>query len=130
MLWNELLRNGEVSLLVSKNDTQYCVCHNYDPKAEEDRQYNWGTYFCYFDDKKLKAEKLSEAVDRFRSLTEPDYISRARLEELATNFKDGLFGCALEQEEYNEFFLKECDMEENELSFFGIETESEVEDYE
>lgn len=47
--------------------------------------------------------------------------------ELASKFKDGLFGADLDKEEYNEFFLDECEMDEKELDFFGIEMESEEE---
>lgn len=47
--------------------------------------------------------------------------------ELASKFKDGLFGSDLDEEEYNEFFLDECEMDEKELKFFGIEMESEEE---
>ncbi len=49
-----------------------------------------------------------------------ELISRNRLEELATKFKDGLFGADLEEEEYEEFFTNECEMEEYEKEFFGI----------
>lgn len=48
--------------------------------------------------------------------------------ELASKFKDGLFGTDLDEEEYNEFFLDECEMNEEELEFFGIEMESEEEE--
>ena len=47
--------------------------------------------------------------------------------ELASKFKDGLFGSDLDEEEYEEFFLDECEMNEKELDFFGIKTESEEE---
>ena len=47
--------------------------------------------------------------------------------ELASKFKDGLFGADLQEEEYDEFFLDECEMDEKELDFFGIKTESEEE---
>lgn len=40
--------------------------------------------------------------------------------ELATKFKDGLFGADLDEEEYNELFLDECEMNEEELEFFGL----------
>lgn len=49
-----------------------------------------------------------------------ELISWNRLEELATKFKDGLFGADLEEEEYEEFFTNECEMEEYEKEFFGI----------
>lgn len=48
--------------------------------------------------------------------------------ELASKFKDGLFGADLDEEEYNEFFLEECEMDEKELDFFGIKMESEEEE--
>ena len=47
--------------------------------------------------------------------------------ELASKFKDSLFGSDLDEEEYNEFFLDECEMNEEELEFFGIEMEDEEE---
>lgn len=54
-------------------------------------------------------------------------ITFERVCELATKFKDGLFGADLDEEEYNKFFLDECEMDEKELDFFGIKTESEEE---
>lgn len=48
--------------------------------------------------------------------------------ELASKFKGGLFGADLDEEEYNEFFLDECEMDKKELDFFGIKTESEEEE--
>lgn len=53
-------------------------------------------------------------------------ITFDRVCELATKFKDGLFGADLESEEYDEFFLGECEMKPHELEFFGIEMENEV----
>ena len=84
-----------------------------------------GTYFTYWDDLNKKATALSSALDLFRYRTESKYISRLRFEELATKFKDGLFGAYLEDEEYKEFFADECEMEDYEKEFFGIESEEE-----
>lgn len=63
---------------------------------------------------------LQNAIDSFRARTESDYIPRSRLEELATKFKDGMFSCDLDEEEYDEFFDDECDMTDDELDFFGM----------
>lgn len=123
MLWNELLRKGNVSLLQSQSDTQYCVCRNYNPDAKEDQQYDNGSYFCYFEDKERKPYFLSVALEAFRCRTEENYISRYRLEELATKFADGLIQD--DKESAMEYFTEECEMEDYELEFFGIETESE-----
>ncbi len=59
MLWNELLRKGNVSLLQSQSDTQYCICRNYNPEAKEDiailkicriniRMRGYASYLKYF----------------------------------------------------------------------------------
>ena len=63
---------------------------------------------------------MQDAIDSFRYKTESDYIPRSRLEELATKFKDGMFSCDLDEEEYDEFFDDECDMTDDELEFFGL----------
>lgn len=63
---------------------------------------------------------MQDAIDSFRYKTESDYIPRSRLEELATKFKDGMFSCDLDEEEYDEFFDDECDMTDDELDFFGM----------
>lgn len=123
MLWNELLRKGNVSLLQSQSDTQYCVCRNYNPEAKEDQQYDNGIYFCYWEDKERKPYCLSLALDTFRCRTEENYISRSRLEELASKFADGLMQD--DKESAMEYFTEECEMEDYEMEFFGIETESE-----
>lgn len=122
MLWDELLRKGNVSLLQAQSDTQYCVCRNYNPDAKEDQQYDGGTYFCYWGDKERKPYFLSVALENFRVKTEDDYISRVRLEELATKFKDGLIED--DRESAMEYFDYECEMTEEEKEWFGI-TESE-----
>lgn len=125
MLWNELLRNGNVSLLQSQSDSQYCVCSNYNPNAKEDQQYDGGTYFCYWGDLERKLYFLSAALELFRVRTERNYIPRARLEELATKFKDGLIED--DRESAMEYFEYECEMTEEEKEWLGI-TESEDEE--
>lgn len=51
--------------------------------------------------------------------------------ELATKFKDKIADDAMEfndsDEDFLEFFTEDCDMNERELDFFGIKTESEEE---
>ena len=65
-----------------------------------------------------QALALASAVDYFRMRTEDKYISRARLEELATLFKDRL----IEDDEYEAmiYFDETCEMEDYEKEFFGI----------
>ena len=69
------------------------------------------------------AAALANAIDYFRIRTEDNYISRARLEELATLFKDRL----IEDDEYEAmiYFDETCEMEDYEKEFFGIGEEEE-----
>lgn len=70
-----------------------------------------------------QALALATAIDHFRLLTEDNYITRPRLEELATHFKDGL----IEDDEYEAmiYFNETCEMEDYEKEFFGIEENEE-----
>lgn len=124
MKWVEILRNGNYALLQSKSDTQYAVVSGYDPTQPEDQQWSSGTYFTYWNDAKRKADCLQTALDWFRSRTESDYIPRCRLEELATQFKDGLIED--DRESAMEFFNEVCEMDESEKEFFGIEEDSPI----
>lgn len=120
MKWIKLLRKDNYALLQSESDTQYAVVSGYDPTQPEDQQWAHGAYFTYWDDSNKKTTALSSALDLFRYRTESKYISRLRLEELATKFKDGLLGTYLDEDEYEEFFNEECEMTEYEKKFFGI----------
>lgn len=125
MKWNVLLRKDGFALLQSENDTQYAVVSEYDPTQPEDQQWNHGTYFAYFADRNRKVICLQKALDTFRYKTESDYITRDRLIELATKFKDLM----VEEEFYlNDIFTDECEMTSTELNFFGVPCEREEED--
>lgn len=65
-----------------------------------------------------KAIALACALEHFRLMTEENYITRARLEELATHFKDGLIED--DKETAMEYFDETCEMEDYEKEFFGI----------
>lgn len=92
---------------------------------EQERKFegsDWDGTVAAYD---VNAKGLSDAIDRFRYLTELDYIPRLRLEELATKFKDGLLGVYLEPAEYEEFFDEECEMDDYEKEFFGLNGDEE-----
>lgn len=124
MKWKEILRNGNYALLQSESDTQYVVASGYDSTQPEGQQWNHGTYFTYQDDSQ-KVSSLANALELFRYRTEENYISRSRLEELATNFKNELLEEYLEEGEYEKFFDYEFGMDEYEKKFFEIEGVSE-----
>lgn len=120
MLWNELLRKGNMSLLQSQSDTQYCVCRNYNPNEKEDQQYERGAYYCYWGDSNIKMYMLSFALEDFREKAEENYISKYRMEELVCKFAKGLIQD--DKESAIEYFTGECEMATHEMEFFGIKT--------
>lgn len=118
MKWIKILRKDDYALLQSESDTQYAVVSGYDPMQPEDQQWSHGKYFRYGNDKSRKAESLSNALEKFRYETEKDYITKQRLEELSTLFKDEL----LENSKTDalEYFAEVCNMSDEEKEFFGI----------
>lgn len=86
----------------------------------------WGHTVDYMDyEDKNKAYALSIMLDLFRSKTEENYISRYRLEELATLFKDGLIED--DKESAMEYFEDYCEMTDEEKEWFGIDEDSTIE---
>lgn len=85
----------------------------------------WGHTVDYMDyEEKNKAYALSIMLDLFRYKTEKEYISRCRLEELATLFKDGLISD--DRDSALEYFDEICEMSEEEKEWFGIEEDSPI----
>ena len=124
MKYTILLRNGRYALL--EMETQYVVACGFDETQSEGSQWSQGYYYTHWNTSEIvKQRMLSAALECYRTLTETDYIPRCRLEELATQFKDGLL--ENDEESAMEYFDSECEMSENEKEFFGIETENEEE---
>lgn len=124
MKYTVLLRNGKYALLEMK--TQYVVACGFDETQPEGSQWNQGYYYSHWNTSEIvKQRMLSAALEYFRTLTEENYIPRCRLEELATQFKDGLI--EEDEESAMEYFDEVCEMTDEEKVFFGIETESEEE---
>ena len=122
MQWIEILRKDDYAVLQNKGDTQYVMAWGYNPDAPENQQWAFGMYFTYWTNTEAKARCLANAIDYFRSNIEENYISRGRVEELATRFKDCING----DEDYE--YLVNNDMYENEREFFGIHIDEEVEE--
>lgn len=124
MKYNIILRNGRYVLL--EMETQYVVACGFDETQEEGSQWSQGYYYTHWNaNGNVKQRMLSAALEYYRTLTETDYIPRCRLEELATQFKDGLVED--DEEQALIYFDEVCEMTEREKEFFGIETESEEE---
>ena len=120
MKYNIILRNGRYALL--EMETQYVVACGFDETQSEGSQWSQGYYYTHWNTSEIvKHRMLSAALEYYRSLTETDYITRCRLEELATQFKDGLIED--DEESAMEYFDEVCEMEDYEKEFFGIESE-------
>lgn len=93
MKWIEILRTGNCALLQSKSDTQYAVVSDYNPTQPEDEEWDFGTYFTYWNDAKRKADCLQNALDCFRSRTEEHYVTKGQkyLEIYRENYPEGTF---------------------------------------
>ena len=125
MKYEVILESGEYALILrGSRMEEYAVVSGLNKETGE-----WGWTCCYYNFGNYtqidKAQALFLALDYFRMRTETDYIPRCRLEELATQFKDGLIED--DEEQALIYFDEVCEMTENEKEFFGIETESEEE---
>lgn len=93
MKWIELLRKDNYALLQSESDTQYAVVSGYDPTQQENQQWEYGTYFTYWDDTKRKTDCLQNALDYFRNKTEEHYVTKGQkyLEIYREDYSEGTF---------------------------------------
>mgnify|MGYP003401234280 CR=1 FL=1 len=124
MKYNIILRNGRYALLGI--ETQYVVACGFDETQSEGSQWSQGYYFTHWNTSEIvKQRMMSAALEYYRSLTENNYIPRCRLEELATQFKDGLIED--DKESAMEYFDEVCEMEDCEKEWFGINTENKEE---
>ena len=125
MQYEVLFEKGNYALIRRGSEmTQYAVVNGLDKERGD-----WAWTVSYTDFGKYSSvteiEALQEMIEVFRYKTEENYIPRYRLEELATQFKDGLIED--DEESAMEYFDEVCEMSESEKEFFGIETESEEE---
>ena len=113
--------DGNIALIKrGEKRKEYAVVRNLDIDKPQENNEQWDYTIAYFS---ADIEGLQRAVDCFRSKSEYEYIPRARLEELATLFKDGL----IEDDEIEalHYFDDVCEMTPEEENFFGIECNEE-----
>ena len=117
---NIILRKGKYALI--DRGHEYVVACGFDETLPENQQWEHGNYYTHWNENEdRKMVCLQAALDHFRLFTDENYISRTRLEELATQFKDAL----LEDDKYSAlvFFDDFCEMSEAEKEWFGIDEE-------
>ena len=118
---NELLsiantKGKRFALIETSNN--YVVACGYDSSRRWGEQWEHGVYYMFQNDME-KLGCLSKAVEKLREKVEENFIPRCRLEELATQFKDGLLED--DRESAMEYFEYTCEMTDEEKEFFGIE---------
>ena len=119
-MMNIILRKGRYALI--DRGHEYVVAMGFDETQPENQQWEQGMYYTHWNESEIKKMCcLQAALDHFRLLVDMDYISRCRLEELATKFKDGLIEC--DEDFASEYFAEECELNESEMEFFELEEE-------
>lgn len=107
---------GEYTLIDRGNE--YVVAYRFN---DEKMTWQHGVYFTpYYNGKLEKVRMLSKAIEFFRTKVDEEYISRSRVEEIAT---DSLHGLIEDDEETAmEFFENELELSDFERNYFGINT--------
>ena len=106
-----------------ETENNYIVACYYHPSRKWGEQWGHGIYFQFLNEED-KNDTLRKATNRLLEKVNESYISRSRLEELATLFKDGLISD--DRDSALEYFDECCEMSEEEKSFFGIEEDSPI----
>lgn len=112
---------GNVAL-IKRGDKhkEYAVVRNLVEDEPFDSDEQWDNTIEYYP---ADIIGLQKAVDCFRRKSEYDYIPRMRLEELATQFKDGLveaYGDDPETSEVIEDLIETYELADYEAEFFGL----------
>lgn len=105
-----------------ETDNNYIVACGYNSLEKWGSQWEHGVYYVFLNDKE-KLAALNKATEKLFEKVNESYIPRARLEELATLFKDGLISD--DRESAMEYFNEVCEMTDEEKKYFGIESEEE-----
>ena len=119
MKYTEILRKGNCVLVDHEAGQQYIVGVGYDPDAPDGQKWGHGMYFPYWMNADLKGKALSDALDFLLVRTDETYISRCRLEEIATRALDEVKEAA--DPDYLGEFISELDLSEFEKGFFEID---------
>ena len=113
-----ITERGNIAL-IKRGDKhkEYAVVRDLDVEKpiESNDQWSWTVEYYSAD-----IEGLQKAVDCFRRKSEYEYISRARLEELATNFKDFIMDYIEDEEATTEELIAAYDIADYEAEFFGL----------
>ena len=114
-----LLRSGLYALL--ETERNYIVAHGFNEKDQVGQMWGHGSYYDKGSNNVTQAIALSKAVDYYTCLVKETYITRERMIELATRFKDVAEGGELMCDVLE-------DMTDFEKAYFGIDSEFDSDD--
>lgn len=118
MKYKEILRKNNIALLENEAGTEYVVAVGYDPNGPENQQWGYGNYYPYWMNTDKKAAALASALEYFRYRTEIDYISRSRMEEIATSALHELE--ETDEDSFTDFCEGDLDLTGEEKDWFGL----------
>ena len=119
-----LLRKGNCVLVENKIAEEYNVGVGYNPEAPVGQQWRQGHYFSYlFSD---RGTALMKAVDFLLSRASEYYVSKARLEEIATSALHELK--ETDEDSFTDFCENDLDLTDEEKEWFGLNDGEEDED--
>lgn len=110
MKTNVILTKGKYTLF--KNDKEYVVAYDYN---ENNHSWAYGAYFSHWGEPERKLECLSRAIDYIRYKTSDEFITKTRMEELAT-----LAIQAIIEDTGFEDFIEVSEMSVDEAVYFGV----------
>lgn len=128
MHYQEIMTKGNYSLILRKQSLdEYAVVHGLNKETGEWNHtvdyWNFGTY-CL----QNQALALSAAIECFRAKTEKNFISKYRLEEIATKSLHAMK--QWEEDTCVDYFEEELDLEDFEREYFGLNENVDVADVE
>jgi hypothetical protein len=124
--YETILRKGNCVLVDDKAGRQYIVGIGYDPKAPMGQQWGHGHYFSYWADNERKTDMAMAALDYLFSRTVKGYISKSRLEEIATSALHELK--ETDEDSFTDFCENDLDLTDEEKEWFGLNDGEEDED--
>lgn len=109
-----ILQKNDCALIETREN--YIVALRFDDTKKWGEKWGYGNYFSFSESS--KSEALSKALDYFRGSVERDYISRNRLEIIATMLANKLVGD--DKEDAIDYFSNVCLMSDEEKVYFGV----------
>ena len=118
-----ILRKGNCVLINDHAAQQYIVGVDYDPDAPKGQQWGYGLYFPYWMNAEKEVDALLAATEILLIKTDENYVSKARLEQIATAALHELK--EIDEDSFIDFCEGDLDLTDEEKEWFGLNEEEE-----